>query len=615
MLCLRRLGWNDLFEILKIKNKKIFFGGKDTMANDVFSELKELFNIESNRTYYVPVFQREYSWKTNECEQLFDDIFDNDEGYFIGSVLLVKDTDNTLGDPYNIIDGQQRMSTISLLLNALYKKLSELDNSSEILGDIKRKLVKRVSGEFIPRLNLLDKDKLDYLEVIKMSGVYDFENERPKNWGNRKIARAWNSLLVKVDGFTTLSEVEQFYKKVNSCLYVQMIPNTTADAYVLFEALNNRGLPLSVIDLLKIDYFKQMNEKEAIKKWSLLLKTLGDDINFQTRFILALYSSIVYDHKDILIDTDANISMITKKKAIQNYKILFESITNIRDVMQKKALLYSKISGNKSFENQDITNLAKKLSDLDATQIYPLLLFIVDIEGISDKFIKEIFEGFIKFFIRRNVTNYPQAKTVRQYAENCIRMLSDKKDLSESVIRDSLRTEMFSKTAPDSLFEEELSGDIYTISRSTTRRILITIEEYKSKSKTKEYKEFEAKTNKDQWYWTIEHILPEGSNIKEWWIRELLGLSKDIIITDEVRKAAIEIQESNMHKLGNLTLTVYNSDVSDNSFIDKTKEYETKLWLNTNGVLEQEHWTENEITNRTNNLIGIAKTVFDLSNW
>lgn len=587
------------------------------MANDVFTELKSLFNIEDNRIYTVPVFQREYSWRPFESEQLFDDIFENNEGYFIGSVLLVKDTENTIGDPYNVIDGQQRITTISLLLNAIFCKVNQLDKDSEVLGDIKRKIVKRIDKEYTPRVNLLKKDAADYIEVVKKSGVHDFNKDTPKNWGNRKIARIWKSFQNKLEIFKTIEEVEEFYHKLNSCNYVQMIPDNTSDAYVLFEALNNRGMPLSIIDILKIDYFKGIDESQAIEEWTDLLKILGEDINIQTRFILALYSSIIYNYRSKLSEKEINFSMITKKKAIQNYKVLFENIDDIREVMYKKAKIYAEISGTLDSKNSQVSQLAKNLYALDATQVYPLLLSILDIPDIPDEFIIDVFESFIKFFVRRNITNQPQAKTVRLYTENCIKKISDIDSKNEESIRKILTEEMFSKAATDTQFKEELNKDVYTISSATTRRILIDIEKNKQVRKTKEYIELDKKTDNNQWYWTIEHILPQGDNIKDCWIEELLNISTNEI-SEKKREEAFEIKESNTHKLGNLTLTVYNSDMQDNCFSEKKKVYENQLWLNVeeeNGLLIKDSWTNQEIDERTARLIKVAIEVFNLENF
>ena len=160
-------------------------------------QISEVFSNDRDLIYEIPKYQRKYTWGVNEWELLFNDVIENDNGYFLGSTICVAKP----GSIYDaivseVIDGQQRMTTLSILLTVLYSKISEhrdeLDEDEFIsLNIIKKQLAYKKDGKYCPklRLQIQDNNQSDYNSLLCKNGIID-EGQVPLNAGNRKIYKA-----------------------------------------------------------------------------------------------------------------------------------------------------------------------------------------------------------------------------------------------------------------------------------------------------------------------------------------------------------------------------------------------------------------------------------------
>ena len=109
--------------------------------------VSQLFDIEAGVVYAIPRYQREYTWGKYQWESLFDDVLENDPGYFLGSIICINQTTDTLSvQKLELVDGQQRLTTLSLLFASVYQALksheTDLDDEQRVeLINLKRKLV------------------------------------------------------------------------------------------------------------------------------------------------------------------------------------------------------------------------------------------------------------------------------------------------------------------------------------------------------------------------------------------------------------------------------------------------------------------------------------------
>lgn len=216
-----------------------------------------------------------------------------------------------------------------------------------------------------------------------------------------------------------------------------------------------------------------------------------------------------------------------------------------------------------------------------------------------------------RFFLRRNVTDQPPTRDLNRMFMDLISHL-DSKDARSDDLEKEVRRFLISRSASDDVFKERLSGDIYLENTGATRYILSSLEE---RSMTKEtwrdlWKQ-EPSGGKMYYTWTIEHIFPEGDNIPKAWVEMVAGGNKEL---------ASELREMYCHKLGNLTLTGYNSNLSNMSFekkrdrLDKNSNpigYRNGLSLNTDLAIK-DSWTVDDIGMRTEKMVSEIMTMFKL---
>lgn len=264
--------------------------------------LSELFSADQNITYHIPKYQREYIWNKSNWEALFEDIEESEGGHFLGSIICI----NTQRDSHKpaeleLVDGQQRMTTISLFYLALYKFLSanipdptNIDQQLELRGLRNRIIINE--SKTIRLFPSYTSQNLEDYKWLFSDNIDEFRNlSKPKNIGNRRIFKAFNyfyNRLIEVDEDQipkyNYSQVSKILFKYNSATLVKIDVANHTDAFILFETLNNRGVPLSAIDLIKnklLGVLQKENEDipidESFERWNKILINLTEDYTIQ----------------------------------------------------------------------------------------------------------------------------------------------------------------------------------------------------------------------------------------------------------------------------------------------------------------------------------------------
>lgn len=220
-----------------------------------------LLDIESGIIYAIPRYQREYTWGRVQWDALLDDLLDNELHYFLGSIICINQSQDALAvQELELVDGQQRMTTISILLAAIYDVFSKqpnlvMDQQIE-LYNLRHKLVlKKTPNQ--PRLipQVQNNNQQDYFSVLGQIDVLQ-DIETVANAGNRRVFKAFRHFLSRINLYLEHSDdpitrLQGLLEKVNTATLVKIEVASTSDAYTLFESLNNRGVPLTAIDLIK----------------------------------------------------------------------------------------------------------------------------------------------------------------------------------------------------------------------------------------------------------------------------------------------------------------------------------------------------------------------------
>lgn len=425
----------------------------------------------------------------------FYDLNDNDVGYFLGSIILITLRNSPMIQEYEVIDGQQRLTTISLLFLALYSQLKNIEDQLDedektLISQIKQKLVvNKTEMKFVPQIqgnNLSDYNYLIYKIVLKS------EYKSLKYFENRRIYKAYdyfNSRIIKL-----LSEKDNdkndkeilfdLINKLNFANIVLIMVTNYSDAYKLFEAINNRGKPLTAIDIIKnsfLSYISEDKEKdlnEYFEMWKSVIDNIGDDYKNQERFFRHNYNSFYL--------SDKSNKSATKSNLIDIYEgLIKESPEKFICEIVENSKIYSKFFT--FIENNKQSELDKSLFSLQkigGTPSNQFLLYIIKNKEkleIIENNIVEIIKFLIAFFVRRSITDVPPTRDLDRIFIGLVKDIRNK-NLKANDVFDILRNTLIEKQTKgnqniNELFSNLLSGSIYLDNADATRFILCSLAE------------------------------------------------------------------------------------------------------------------------------------------
>lgn len=569
-----------------------------------------LLSHESNLMYRIPPYQREYSWQKSQWEELFQDLVEADGSHFLGTIItLNKTTDAVQAGVLELIDGQQRMTTLTLLLASIYSVLrenyEELDEDARTdVTNLGRQLVRKSDGKprVTPQTQGHNRD--DYHQVLSDAGLNVDATWKPY-YPARKMSKCYHyfrDAISKLAESYRESPVEtslRMLDAVKQTILVKIEVASHADAFVLFASLNNRGMPLTPVDLIKNHVLAEAERKnvmhvdDAFKLWNQMLTNLGDSSANHERFLRHYYNAFKSE-----LPLVPNAPVATKTKLIRIFEALLANDLEARITALVGA---SKIYGRVTCvtETDDPTELDESLRRLLRAQgapSYVLMMWLISKQkllGLTDDQLISVTDRLTSFFVRRNLTGYPQTYALPGLFMAIIERVAD---LVGDAVVSATAKELVDVSSSDVDFRKRLQGPIYVENTDVARFVLTTLSE---DAMTKETRTDLWAQEKGHYVWTIEHILPQGLNLPAAWIEMLGGAA-----------AAAEAQEVEVHRLGNLTITAYNNTLSNKSFPDKRERvdsagrfigYRNGLSLNSS-LAAKESWTVADIHDRTDEL-------------
>ncbi len=528
--------------------------------------------IEGTKQYVIPLFQRTYSWTSKEWEILWKDLVElceteNPRTHFIGSIVNMPTVSVPEGvAKYLLIDGQQRLTTIFLILMLLRNKAREAQNQ-EFAEEINNTLL----------VNPYKKDN-DFYKLMPTQ----VDRETYKNYIQGKPNATVNQLTLAYDYFEKKLkqvplEFERLKKVITSYFsVVSIVLDPDDNPYLVFESLNAKGRPLTQADLIRNYFFMRIHvdnqEKVYNEFWNPMQTALGDKMTEFIRHFLMKDGAIV-KQSDVyyaLKDTVSQSNVIEYLSKLYNY-----------------SLYYQKLITPEFESNLDIKKYLIRLNRIEVTTAYPLLLSIYDLYS-SNKLSKVDFVELLKvlenYMIRRFICGIP-TNQLNKIFPTVYPMLSQKYD---SNILNGFKFILQSKGYPkDSEFLLRLKeAKLYGAGDRMVKTKLM-LESIEENFNHKEAVPFENLT--------IEHIMPQTLSV--WWQNHLGENWEDT-------------HDLYLHTLGNLTLTAYNSELSNDDFDTKKKTLnESHLDLN-KYFINQQKWAKEEIEIRADGLSKIALLIW-----
>lgn len=589
--------------------------------------ISHYFNPDANQRYYIPKYQREYVWRRDNWEALFNDLEDAPVGHFLGSIICVnKQSDALAGSRLELIDGQQRFTTISLLFCALYRKLSELpdpdDDLSVELINLKNRLFIRPGSDWRFEPSDQANNRADLQRVL--SENFPKLVQAPKglsNFGNRRIAKAYNYFCDRLADMNK-SKLMDVLNRLKAAVLVKIEVPSHSDAFILFETINNRGIPLSAIDIIKNNLLAELEKhsdygiERASSEWHELIDQLPEAA-LQERFLRHLYNAFRYLRRVQV----RNCPRATRSNLIT----IYDSLIKKRPIwlfgeLRAKAKTYVTLTDSEEARRAWGARHSAGLRDLQHQGAAPAYMFLMWVSQVAQsqgwdegKAIGAASAYLSKWFFWRNLTDVPNTRELDQ-------MFIDLINKSLAQIRDGRVNDieglqsfvshwLTQRAAPEALCAEKLEGDIYTENVEATRFLLTKIEEaHQTRERTVD---LWAIGENGKAVFSVEHILPKTENLGKKWV-EMLEEGTD----DE----ADDIRERCAHQLGNLTLSGYNSKLGTMDFVRKRDRkndegdyigYRNGLYLNKD-VANRDDWTERAIKSRTTKLLKEARLILSI---
>lgn len=574
-----------------------FFG--DFYIGDDFLQagettLNKLLN--TSRQFIVPIFQRNYSWQKSQYEQLWFDIlraskFKEKQNHFIGSIVYI-DMGTPAGRPQQLllIDGQQRLTTISILLCAIKDYVQKFNLETKLIN------LAKIKNQFLYNSDEIDEDRYKLLlnvqdkeTYIKLIDNTIFTVNKPAT----NIIKCYEFFYERIEDFIKQhGRIDEIYAGIFKLSLVSISLDKDSDnPQMIFESMNSTGKDLSQTDLLRnyllMDLTPEKQTRLYKTYWKPMEELFGEDIykndvnkfDYFIRDFLTLKSDTGYICK--INNVYENFKRYYLDNNCEKFAVLKDLFTYAKyyaciDLLQEK--------------DDELKLYWQEFKKLDSHVVYPFLLKLYDDYSrqilIKEDF-KKILQVVISYLWRRAICEIPTNSLSKTFAT--LYQAVDKEDYVNSIIKAFVFKSTYKRFPSDYEVREKLqTKDIYHF--RLRKYLLEALENYYHKEP------IDLNTAN----YTIEHIMPQNIEHNLLW-QQMLGEDWQ------------EVHSLYLHTLGNLTITGYNAEMSNKSFGEKVNGESgfkhSHLKLN-ESIAQCDVWNKKSIQRRTNILTDIILKIW-----
>ena len=488
--------------------------------------------LDLKRKYIIPRFQREYSWENDELQELWDDLLDclslqenslTPNEYFIGTLVLVGDDDDNMNIERQVVDGQQRLMTITIA----FAVLSELFNKA---GEetLSKKVYSYIMGE--------DADGVEYPKLITETPKPYFQiriqqreqNSKitPKTDEEKRILNTYNFFEKRLSEKNLMQELKKRYTGVSEnmkyvdalklfrdqilhCKVIYVTVKSFEDAYAIFEVLNAKGKDLTPIDIIKNSIFSILDKTEPVDSaefsWKKIREKMTGKCDIQTFYRHYWLSKYGYSTAKKLVK---EFNEKIEKNQIEYTKFLNELVEASQDYYK---IVYPNKNDWAQPEEVEIFYALEACDTFGITQVRIFLLALIDVKRknlVSHKQFLRVIK-YIEYyhFVFNAICSMRPSGLERRYSSYArkLRECSDKNTTKSCI--DELINTLNSALPSKEVFIDNFKSVYYTSYMPKDKKIVQYI--------LKKYEFYNMQTNEMQpLSFTIEHIMPESSHDK-----------------------------------------------------------------------------------------------------
>lgn len=537
----------------------------------------------SDKRFIIPLYQRNYDWKEENCEQLFQDLMklhnSDRKSHFFGSI--VSSVQSGTEDRF-IIDGQQRITTVSLLLIAMVNAKKD-----GLIEATDAKLVEKIFKRYLVDEYQEDERKVKLKPIKKDMQAFDALLYKPKDQYIKEsnVTRNYDFFYDKITRAGLM--LDELFETIKKLEVINIRLDEDDDPQLIFESLNSTGLDLS--------------EADKIRNYLLMSLAPVEQDNLYTRFWNPIEEFTKYEPssfvRDYLTMKQGKIGRIDKIYFI--FKEYAETANIDRATLLEDMYHYAKIYNHVDTAKVGTDKLNRKLNQLrtlDSTIAYPFFMAFFDYASkveLAETEIYQVLDVIEAYWARRIICNLPSNALNKVFAtlhRDVLNYVDKSSGYSTNSYIDVL-TYVLLKKGGSSVFpsDDEVKGDFKTrqVYKMPVNSRMFILERMENQDNNERHDVVKELTEKDI---TIEHIMPQTLSSK--W-KATLG--------DDWER----IHEQYLHTMANLTLTGYNSQYSNLTFIEKRnmqKGFKDSAFRLNNFVKSCEQWTETELKARQKEL-------------
>lgn len=579
--------------------------------------ITQLLSTQSER-FVIPAYQRRYSWQAKHIRELFDDVnqLDSGETHLLGSIVCLTASHGVGVNDLELVDGQQRTTTIMLFLRAIEQRLHQLGQTEEADEAGRCLICKDYTGKRMSKLQPGDLDERDFARIMEGRDLDEVVN--------RRLLEASQLIAQLIGGLSDDGLALFKYKFLNQASIIRLDVAESKDAFKLFETINNRGLTLSPADIIKNFLLGNASlvddaTLEAVKSdWTKLVVALdGIDMDdFFRQYTIALIGRKVPTSK--LIDTFKRYYArhVAEGEMLHGYSeyeedadevaagVSTQHLTDFAADLRKSADVYKRIV----LAAFDDAKLDRHMANLRKIRSYASYTFVLDLmrRDIERSAKLDILQMIETFMLRRNVAEYRTNELEDIFAR--LTKLPDDRlvERAYAVFRDNLPSD---EEFRDKLLRHDFKGQL----ENRAKYMLEQMEYYLTGNTGEKYIAGGEEVH-------LEHIMPQTITTKK--SKEEFGDWELYLGVDAARHGEY------VARLGNLTLLAapLNIHASNNPFkakqhdgVDEGKGKQTDYSQSnielTRKLLAHNQWKIPEIEARTQELADVAVRIWSLPHY